>query len=134
MSVIQRERKCRDGGVDLQVLQSGMDITVKAGSFRVRGEDFVLAEDEVFTAVADATYETMVVGYICQDLGNGGQLVLAVDEVIRDGVDAPTRWDSDVYRVLHTAFSVSIPAAATTLDGVDVIARKLVDQNAPGEE
>jgi len=130
MSVVQQERRTRDGGFDLQVLQSGMDITVKAGSFRIKGQDFTLAEDEVFTAVADATYDTAVVGYLCQDLNNGGQLALVVDEVLQDGADTPARWDSTAYKSLVPAFIVNVPAGATTLDDVVVTARKLVDPDA----
>lgn len=125
MSVEVKNEVIRDGGFELAVTQEGMNITVKAGTFRVKHEDFELTEDAVFAAVADSTYQTNVVGYLAQDLGDGGAVVLVVDEVLLDGVDAPSRWDSAAYRVLHAAFMARVPAGATTLDAVPVYAMHL---------
>jgi len=130
MSVEVKNGVIRDGGFELEVTQAGMSITVKAGSFRVKHEDFELTEDAVFAAVADSTYQTNVVGYMAQDLGDDGAVVLVVDEVLLDGVDAPSRWNNAAYRVLHAAFVVSIPAGATTLDATPVHAMHLTQPGA----
>lgn len=130
MPIVQIDRNGRDGSVDLQVLQSGMDVTVKAGAFRVKGEDLTLTEDEIFSATANATYDTSVVGYLCKDWGDGDKIVLVVDEVLRDGIDGSSRWDSAAYKAIHTIFTMDVPAGAVDLDGVDIRVRKIVGTEA----
>ena len=128
MAVVIEEVPCRDGGMALAIQQSGLDITVKAGTFRVRRTDYELDEDAVFTATPNPDYTVRATGYIAQAVSDD-DVVLVVDEVVEG--DPPSRWDNSTHRLLCPIFVVDIPAAATDLDGTTIYARHLVKEVAP---
>jgi hypothetical protein len=130
MAVVIGVIPCDDGGMVLEVQQSGLDITVKSGSFRVRYTDYVLAEDATFSATSDPDYAVRATGYIAQAVADD-EIVLVVDEVVMDDDARPSRWDNATYRLLCPIFVVDVPAAATDLDGTTVHVRHLAKEVTP---
>jgi len=111
--------KTRDSVVDLAVEQSGLTITVKAGACHVRHQDVELLEDQVFTAEPDAENSTNVVGFLVRHTSSG-DIVVAVDETINNGVDLEYRWARSDYEALHEVFRCVVPVGASDLDDVDI--------------
>lgn len=129
MTVEVRSFPCVDGGMDLEVVQSGLDITVRAGAFRIKGEDYKLADDAVFSAEPDDASATRVQGYLAKEV-DGGAVVLVVDEILLDSNDAPSRWETAAYALLCPLFVADVPVGAASLDGVQVCVRHLVAKMA----
>jgi len=131
MSIVTKERPSKGSDFNLSVDHSGMVLTVRGGTFTLGGEEIELEADQPFTATSDADDPTAVIGYIVEEVATEAILLL-VDEVVMDGVDeayAFTR--TGPYRALHRLFSMTVPAAATTLDAVDVVVEHLVAPTAP---
>lgn len=128
MSVTVVKQRAAGGihSVSLSVEQSGMDVSVKSGQFRVSGVDYEFTEDQDFSAEAAAECDTIVTGYIAKDVSTG-VLVLIVDEEVLDGEDVPFIFSGSGYDPIHRLFSLKVPAAATSLDGVDVTVYHIVE-------
>lgn len=102
----------------LPVKQSGMAVTVEAGTFRINGVKHTLSENQTFTAT-----ERAEVAYIDARLVEyEGEVFVLVDEAVADsGEDLETfDWEGSPYTVLWALFWFKVPAGTTTLDGVPI--------------
>ena len=130
--ITTREQKATEAelSVELAVEQSGLDITVKAGSFKVGGQDYTLAEDSTYTAqnVAERVY---VCAYLAWDTVQE-QVEVVVDEMPDSDPEAYD-WDGDE-EMLYAIYQVKIPESTASLDEVEVFANKTVPVSQEGGE
>jgi hypothetical protein len=99
-------------GLDLS--QNGLQLTVDAGSFRVGGVDYELMEAAECDLTPDADYGMDVWGHLVKN-AETGEISVLVDEVLRDGEDAPYTFGA-TYHNLHVLFVCEVEAAMATLD------------------
>jgi hypothetical protein len=102
--------------VQLVVEQTGMQITVKAGTFKLSDVVETLEEDQEVT-IPVRTVDTDVIGYLVRVKADG-KIAVFVDEVQRDGLDDLYNFTSkSPWKLISNLFLVRVPADATTLDG-----------------
>lgn len=111
--------------VDLTITQTGMTITVEAGSFTIASVGYTLATDQNFIATADPTNDTVACGYLVKEISTG-DIELMVDEVVMDGVDTPFDLDDGTYQLLHNLFAIKVPTGVANLDTETMEATKIV--------
>lgn len=105
-----------DANINLAVSQSGLQISVAAGNFKVSGTDYTLDTQQDFTAQNQAN-DCLCVGYLKRDTATQAISVL-VDEIVDDGVDESIIFNDLVdTEILFKIFEVLVPANSTTLDG-----------------
>ena len=75
--------------------------------------------------VPDADDPTHVSGYLVFDRDEEDVTIL-IDEVVGDGVDEPYDFAASQYDVILVLFNVTVPAAATTLEDLDLIVSHVV--------
>ena len=103
----------KDDSVDITVLLSLLQITVKAGTFRRHGVDYALPADIIHNATIDATDTTTIVGHLVL---NSGTPDVLVDEVVADGIDESYSFDDPNIVYLRILFVANnIPAGSTDL-------------------
>jgi len=106
--------------VDLTVEVSGMTVTVKSGSVKVAGKDFVLAKDVTYTASTHAQLSWLR-GFIVKERTTGAVTIL-VDEYVVDGEDSPFEFlPTCPYDPLYALYSVKVSASTTDLANADLI-------------
>lgn len=101
----------------LEVVESGLNLSVDAGQFVVGGEQYSLTEPQEFTAIADVSFDTRITGYLVHDVAANAQ-VLLVDEVLLDNITQSYVFDGNDYRLIHRLFETTLPASATAFDEV----------------
>jgi len=129
-SVTEQKAKPTVHAIGLSVEQSGMTVTVKAGTFKMSGVDYEFTEDQDFVATADPTDDTVVTGYLTREIATGNP-VLVVDEEVLDGSDVPFNFQGSAYKLLHKFYQLRVPAGATDLDAVDIQVFSIVEPPAP---
>lgn len=104
--------------VNLSVTCVGMTITVKAGTFKVKGRDYPLEEQKI-TIGYSATPQS-VQGFLTLD-PDTNEAFLLVDEVPEvNGQYDHYEWSAHKLEPLHLLFIVNVPAAVTSLDMVPI--------------
>lgn len=120
--------------IDLGVEQSGMSITLKAGSFKYNGVDYELVEDQVFEATErdDVTY---IDARLCRDTTDNS-IILIVDEMIDIGGEPGDRyeWHNSPYEVLWPMYVFKVPASTASLDAIEISAYRVVEPPEPEVE
>jgi hypothetical protein len=114
--------------VELEVLQEEMSITVKAGSFRVRGVDYDLIEDQVFTAT-ERPERTDAVAFLVKQKSDDS-IIVVVDELVFDedsGWPDHYDWENSPYEKLKRIWNSNFPSNMTSLDDVVIYANRIVD-------
>jgi len=104
---------------ELSVLIDTNTLTVEAAT--LSWDDLIdYAFDEVdYEYTPDATYQTDLIGYICRDASpDPDDLVLFVDEVLKDGVDDVYDFAGTDLTPIHVLFIASVPATVD-LDTVE---------------
>lgn len=105
--------------VDLTVAYDGLTVTVEAGSITYKGIQRRLVDDFEVTLSPDATHDMDVFGVLAWDTEDE-ELVVVVDEILRDGIDTmfdfkgSTKYD----RVLAVFRTTLVPGQTTLDDGV----------------
>jgi len=108
------EQKANSIALDLEVEQSGMVVTVKAGTFIIRGVEYSLESDQEFTA-SENPGDLFIDAKLCLD---DDTVMMIVDEIEPDGRSYD--WRGSPYEVLWPMFYMNVPANTTSLDDVDV--------------
>lgn len=114
-----------DDLVELDVSESGLDLTVAAGSFAVKGQSYDLAEDQQATVSPHATSPTWVAGYLAQHR-ESGEVALVVDEVVYGSGDEALDFGATEYELLHRLFTARVQAGAMNLSDIQVSVFHLV--------
>ena len=115
------------GAVALVVQVSSVHntVTVKAGSFTVRGEFYELLQDQFFEVVPHATKSMEYRGYLVKDTDTNS-IYLLVDEFIQ-GVETAFDFSVGPYRPLREYLVFVVPSVATfNLSLVDINVKKIV--------
>lgn len=120
------EQRSVDHELDLAVEAAGMDITVKAGSFKYQGADLELVEDAVFT-VSTRSGSAWLDGYLVKEVATGDIGVL-VDERVSDGVelDLAYEWEGSPYERLLRVFEMAIPSDTSSLSGLELCVCRMI--------
>jgi len=125
MTINVREQKATESihVVDMTVEQTGLDVTVKAGSFKVGGQDYTLVEDSVYTAqnVAERVY---VNAYLVWDTVQ--EEVSVMVEEMPDSDPEAYEWNGSPYENLHCVYNIVIPASTSSLDAIDIDVHKTI--------
>lgn len=108
------EQKAKSIALDLEVETLGMVVTVKAGTFVMRGVEYSLEGDQEFTA-SENPGDLFIDAKLCLD---DGTVVMIVDEIEPDGRSYD--WKGSPYEVLWPMFYMNVPENTTSLDDVDV--------------
>jgi hypothetical protein len=119
MSVEVRKIPSKYERMTLEVVQAGLQVTVKAGAFTAGQSEFELLEDMTFTVEPDNDNPLEVRGHLARHR-TSKQVVIAVDEFFRSREDGPARWDGD-YEALMFVYRMLVPPKVTTLDDVQII-------------
>lgn len=123
--------KTKDGAnvLGLEVVQSGMDITVKAGSFKVEGADYSLGEDHVFTAT-ERPERVDAIAWLVQRKSDDVVLVVVDELVFDDNAGWPDHydWTDSPYRKLKRIWHSNLPSNTTSLDDVGIYANKVAEE------
>lgn len=125
LTITEVQASAEDHNINLDVQVDGMTITVKAGSFRVCGVDYQLAEDQEFEVTADAAELTGIEGWLVVDKASGLPVVFVEERVSSErGYMFP---DSGPYKLLEGIFFAQIPPGTTDLKDVEIRVRRLVN-------
>jgi len=113
---------------------SGLDITLPAGTYKIAGADRLVALDQTYTVTTDPTYDHSVKGFIVREIGTG-DIVLLVDDVADDGLDAPCDLSSsETYELLWRLFHVAVPAGTVDLAGLSLEVQQTTPRPTPPSE
>jgi hypothetical protein len=104
--------------VDVPVSVDGLTVDTEEATVRWGDDDYSLGSFSS-DVTPDATDPTFVCGYLVYDTVSEEMAVL-IDEVVADDVDVPYEFSGSPYTVITTLFSFTLPAEATSLDGVDI--------------
>lgn len=116
MAVQSYETKVRNGREDVRLglTLSGMDMVVSGGEGLARGVPFSFDAPTSVPVAADATHATDVfLMMVRQD--SDGEVLLLLDEIVRDGLDVPFPFLDSGMTLLHTLAYTLVPAGATAL-------------------
>jgi len=118
--------------ISLEVVQSGMSITVNPGTFTVDGVEYSLEDEQVFDA-QERPEKTYVNAKLCQD--EGGNVLVLVDENV-GGFEEQFDWRESPYTELWPIFYCHIPPNTTSLNDVviSVYSVDIPQEPAEGEE
>lgn len=127
MIVVTRQptRQSISDDLDLVLETNGASITVKAGSFKIGGVEYQLAEDAQYTVtVPNAAYATTIFGYLVvpNTVPPGTTVSLLVDEISCDPTDVPYQFLSGgPHKLLATVFELQVPAGAPNWAGLNLV-------------
>jgi hypothetical protein len=111
-----RNLEAKGSAADFTIEQSGMEVTVKAGSFSFFGQDYELEEDEVFTATSRPGYTT--VDFTVVKHRDTGVVSVMADELVAGEGDASINFDETDYAPLFTLCNFTVPPDSEDLDAV----------------
>ena len=116
--------------VELVVEQhSETEIAVRAGSFTVASQQYVLAEDQIYELVDDPSVRVWITGHLVRDSASD-EVALLVDEVYDDGEDVAYRFvQGGDLQLLHTMFVFEIPTHGGTLTDIEVTVFRILDRH-----
>lgn len=106
---------------NLTVEQTGMTLTVKAGSFKMSGEDHTLTEDSEHTVLAGKC----TLGYLVKHKVSG-DISVVVEETDDEDTEV-YNWKQGEYDLLFSIFNVTTPVDAVTLDDVQINVYEIYD-------
>jgi hypothetical protein len=112
------EKKGWDAQLAISV--SGLVVTVAAGSFKIRGHDYVLVEDATYTATPDADGAITALCLLAKDTGNGDAVVLVVDEMGEWDEAGFFDWSTSQYEIISQLLSIQVSAGAVSLAEEDL--------------
>jgi len=117
--------------VDLPVSLAGMEFRVGPGAFKVGGEDYELAEEQVYTVEGSESEPVFVSGYLVKKVSDGS-VALLVDERVF-GEESYRFEASAPYQLLHLLVRASVPAGVTDLNDAEVTVAKVLVDDEPEE-
>lgn len=124
MSINEVRSTIKDASVEIDIVVSGMTISVPESQVTWKGNGYTVEETEAeFTA--DQDEPTYVNGYLVYDTENS-EMVVVVDEIVRGSDDDPFDFESSSYQEVTGLFSFVIPAAASSLEELEVSVFRLV--------
>jgi len=120
--------------MELVVEVSGLDITVRKGTFKIAGVDYELDSDVTHPVTLDADDPTSVMGYLVLD--PSGDVALFIDELVHDGADQMYQFSRrGPYVLLAQLFNMQkIPPATTDLAGLDMVVQRSVKPVVEGDD
>lgn len=116
-------------GDDMQLLVEQTDFTklcVRAGAFRLLGENMVLAEDAEWEFTQQPTERMWADGFIVRDRSTGEVAVL-VDEFTYGEGGERYDFNSGPYELVHYLFRFDIPAGMASLESVICFVEHIVE-------
>lgn len=120
MSIVFKDTVRRTPRFDVQlpVEVEGLDLTVRAGTFRMDGKAYVLEEDEIYTITPNETEKVSAFFYLVE-MKNDQTVRVFVDEMIGDEAPVPMLDPVDM-TVLHRLGSLMLPPGGDSLEDEDV--------------
>ena len=120
VNIIRQKANPLAHSIELAVEQSGLDITVKSGSFRYESVDYALGQDFTFTATQRPEKTDVIAFFAIRD--SDGVVVVVVDENVYDetGWSESFEWDGSGYTRVCAIWNTNIPANTATLDDVNI--------------
>jgi hypothetical protein len=115
--------------VDVSVSVDGLTVDTEEATVRWGDDDYSLGSFSS-DVTPDATDPTLVCGYLVYDTV-AEEMAVLIDEVVADDVDVPYEFSGSPYTVITTLFSFTLPAEATSLDGVDIAVCKIEEAAKP---
>lgn len=135
MSIVFQDtvRKTPRFDVQLPVELSDLEVTVRAGTFRIDGKSYVLTEDESYTITPSDDERVRAIFYLVE-MKSDNSVRLFVDEMVGDEAPIPMIDPKDM-NVLHRFISiVLLPEVETLEDDALVYVMRLIPDVQPQTE
>ena len=101
-------------------LDTPKKLAVRAGSFKVHGEDYVFGEDQVWTIPTLVKGKGMfVTGYLVRD--EAGTPFVLVDEKDLGPAGLDYQFEGSPYKLMHELFHVKLTKGVKSLAGLDIV-------------
>ena len=131
MNITIVESRSAQDSQALEIEQSGMVLTLKAGTLKIAGEDLTIEEDFTHTVDSNPDHPTELIGYLVKNKSDGA-LNFLVDEIVDDGVDEPYKFPPDgPYDLVCPLFDIKMLQGVSTLDDATAIIYRTVLDDQP---
>lgn len=135
MSIVFRDTVRRTPRFDVQlpVELSGLEVTIRAGTFRLDGKSYVLTEDESYVVTPNDDERVRAFFYLVE-MKSDNSVRVFVDDMIGDEAPIPMVDPKDM-KVLHRFVSLVLPPQADSLeDDALVYVMRLIPEIQPQTE
>jgi hypothetical protein len=110
--------------VDLPFSFVGMELRVGPGIFKVGGEDYELADEQVYIVEGSDTEPVFVSGYLVKKMSDGSAALLVDERVF--GEESYRFEETSPYQLLHLFVRASVPAGIDDLHDAEVTVAKVL--------